>query len=165
MTSYNPQLAANQSIADLASSPQPHALHISESGFEQLRAANVVNRVRFAAQYSRVVDMLRNAAQALMQNLADKLDSAVLVSDTLLDGILLDELPYYSAALYLVMRADSVTDDDYDLISDTALVGLDASLLRLQVYMLSTDEWRQLAQKAALIGPLEKRAATLLSRE
>jgi hypothetical protein len=165
MTSDHPNLAAYQSITDLAPSSQPHGLHISESGFERLRAANVENRVRFAAQYSRVVDMLRSAAQALMQNLADKLDSVMLVSDTLLNGTLLDELPYYGAALYLVMRTDSVTDDDYNLVSDTALVGLDASLLRLQVYMLTTDEWRQLALKAALIGPLEKRAATLLSRE
>lgn len=165
MTSDSPLSAAYPSVPDLTSSPQQHELHISESGFGQLRAANVVNRVRFAAQYTHVEDMLRSAAQALMRNLADKLDSVILVSDTLLDGVLLDELPYYSVALYIIMRADTTTDDDYDLVSDTVLAGLDASLLRLQVYLFPADGWRQLAQKSAQVGLLEKRATTLLSRE
>lgn len=144
---------------------QPHSLRISEAAFWRLRRVNARNCELYKAQYALLESTLRTAVEALRAEFAAVLDQVILVSDELLQGVDFAELSYYGAALYLVMRKDSISDDDYDHISDAVFAGLDASILRLQVHLLTTDKWYQVEQEAKRVGGLEDRAITLLSRE
>jgi hypothetical protein len=146
---------------------QPQSLRISKAAFERLRdglrASNQWND-GFDQQYARLERVLRTAVKRLCEVYGDRLEQIILASDELIGGVDLGELSYYGTALYIVLHTDAVSDEDYDRIIDRVFISLDASMLRLQVHLLTTAQWDQLQRDAIKVGRLEERALALLNR-
>jgi len=152
----------------IMSSQQSDELQISIAAFARLHAGlrthNQRNLQVFEEQYASLEAMLCTALECLRSAYGNTLNQIVLVSDELVGGVSLDDLSYYGSAIYIVFRGDKLSNDLFDNIIDTIFADLDASMLRLQVYLLTEEEWQEVQRKAELVGALETRALTLLSR-